>query len=1041
MSVALVKIQVRNDTAQAWAAANPFLSDGEPGAESNTGRLKIGNGIDRWLDLPYVGGDGSGGGTNPITGNIDGGIYTGQPRTVEAGPPQQPAVSEAVVDGVKNLIASWGAATVDDPTSVSVSWYVVETTTTPDDDTTYREVGQSNILPPALNYSVVSEPLPTDRQADYTYRVRATLSDGQFGEYAYTTYRHFPVPQPIEFELEAIPDELGSTGTDNILTVYIRNLSGGIDRVGPSWSFPSITGLLGTESDDSIQIENTAGANTVEQAFFVTCQFLDGPQDAQYAVTRTIQITLRNTSDDPGPGPEPGPDPEDALPLFNWQLVENSAYEPPPSPETISPFRFFTEHCGGNNCVDQYPCRSGTGCNECEVDYVTVQDFTNFTLLWSSPNWQEASIGGIPTPVTQYKKLFIGGSGGLCTNDPIMMIDGSELKLPNPIINVFNAVASDGGLQSTTIWGEYQTIDELSLNGSTATYAILYPRQNGYSQLGVTYGLAATGTVIVTRDGGSTWKFVDIFSNGLTYYHPNGTTGPLAVAAAANAAGMPKAFSRSKSITNGREVLVAMFDRVTGTEPITQWYFTDDHINWYPTTNVDRLPDSATGIWYDDNTNTTYGVDTVNNGILFNGTCSYWKSGGGVPPRPPEAPTFNWTLISGSSAEPPGLGNFEQGGSQAGRPPDNFGNDPETGEPQDLYKWPSGYFPASTFPLIDCEPASASGAGDMTRCKGFEPYLELVDDPFINKTYIQKVKCGLSFYIYLRLSIANLFLRYPNGTGNGDSVTGDKVICYQSPAGNVTDSCVATPMQVSIPTGSFGREIVDFALSNPLYTEIERPTEVYNPSGELVYTDSTLEQIAGAYQILEDVELAGITATYLMLTPRLIKWDDEDGNTVTEQFTGCLLVTRDSGATWEYVDPKGTGTQQINPAEIDSWNSATQRPNSGEPEYCCPTMLSRCWSHKYGRFVVVAMFKKLGLIQGGQEDLLVEQFYYTPDNTNWYPCNEADGNPWPLSNGFDQQPTKLWTDPATGNSYAVDATNTGLLDVNGVCSYWRSVRG
>ena len=55
MSVALVKIQVRNDLAQQWAIANPILSDGEPGAESDTGRLKIGNGVDRWLDLPYVG--------------------------------------------------------------------------------------------------------------------------------------------------------------------------------------------------------------------------------------------------------------------------------------------------------------------------------------------------------------------------------------------------------------------------------------------------------------------------------------------------------------------------------------------------------------------------------------------------------------------------------------------------------------------------------------------------------------------------------------------------------------------------------------------------------------------------------------------------------------------------------------------------------------------------------------------------------------------------------------------------------------------------
>jgi hypothetical protein len=279
---------------------------------------------------------------------------------------------------------------------------------------------------------------------------------------------------------------------------------------------------------------------------------------------------------------------------------------------------------------------------------------------------------------------------------------------------------------------------------------------------------------------------------------------------------------------------------------------------------------------------------------------------------------------------------------------------------------------------------------------------------------------------------------YPNGQGNGESVTGDKAICYQSPAGNVTDDCDKTPIQVSVPTGSFDeRELVDFAISNPLYTQIERIQDGSPSDGSGAIT---LQQEAGAYQILEDVEVGGVTATYLMLTPRLIEWDDPDGNKVTEQFTGCLLVTRDSGATWEYADPKGLVTQQINPAEIDSWDITTQGP-VGDKQYWYPTMLSRCWSHKYDRFVVVAMFKKIGGIQGGEEVLDIEQFYYTPDNTNWYPCNEADGNPWPLSNGFDQQPTKLWTDPATGNSYAVDPTNTGLIDENGVCSYWRSVRG
>jgi len=68
MSVALVRIQLRSDTAAAWAIANPLLRQGEPGAESDTGRMKVGDGVKLWSDLPYVG-----------EAWVDGGVYTGLP--------------------------------------------------------------------------------------------------------------------------------------------------------------------------------------------------------------------------------------------------------------------------------------------------------------------------------------------------------------------------------------------------------------------------------------------------------------------------------------------------------------------------------------------------------------------------------------------------------------------------------------------------------------------------------------------------------------------------------------------------------------------------------------------------------------------------------------------------------------------------------------------------------------------------------------------------------------------------------------------------
>ena len=48
------KIQVRRDTAANWRIANPVLSQGEPGLEIDTNKLKYGNGTTLWNDLPYA---------------------------------------------------------------------------------------------------------------------------------------------------------------------------------------------------------------------------------------------------------------------------------------------------------------------------------------------------------------------------------------------------------------------------------------------------------------------------------------------------------------------------------------------------------------------------------------------------------------------------------------------------------------------------------------------------------------------------------------------------------------------------------------------------------------------------------------------------------------------------------------------------------------------------------------------------------------------------------------------------------------------------
>ena len=48
-----VQIQLRRDSAANWTAANPTLAQGEVGYETNTGKLKIGDGATAWTALDY----------------------------------------------------------------------------------------------------------------------------------------------------------------------------------------------------------------------------------------------------------------------------------------------------------------------------------------------------------------------------------------------------------------------------------------------------------------------------------------------------------------------------------------------------------------------------------------------------------------------------------------------------------------------------------------------------------------------------------------------------------------------------------------------------------------------------------------------------------------------------------------------------------------------------------------------------------------------------------------------------------------------------
>ena len=102
-----VKIRIRRDTTANWAANNPVLALGEIGADMTLHRIKVGDGVKTWNELPFSDED--------IIDNLT------STRTDAALSANQGRVLKSQIDSVQASLATGGVSVIDNLTSTSTT--------------------------------------------------------------------------------------------------------------------------------------------------------------------------------------------------------------------------------------------------------------------------------------------------------------------------------------------------------------------------------------------------------------------------------------------------------------------------------------------------------------------------------------------------------------------------------------------------------------------------------------------------------------------------------------------------------------------------------------------------------------------------------------------------------------------------------------------------------------------------------------------------------------------------------------------------------
>jgi hypothetical protein len=137
----VTQIQIRRGTAAQWTSSNPTLASGEQGFETDTNKMKIGNGSTAWISLSYAitgavgtvtsitAGTGLSGGTITSTGTI------AIDSTVATLTGSQTLTNKTLTAPVISTIANTGTLTL--PTATGTIALTSDITVTPTSTTTF----------------------------------------------------------------------------------------------------------------------------------------------------------------------------------------------------------------------------------------------------------------------------------------------------------------------------------------------------------------------------------------------------------------------------------------------------------------------------------------------------------------------------------------------------------------------------------------------------------------------------------------------------------------------------------------------------------------------------------------------------------------------------------------------------------------------------------------------------------------------------------------------------------------------------------------